>query len=112
METLIECIDTYLSNSSIYDEGQVFFENEYGELIFFKHNSNVLTLFGIYIHPEYRQKGLCRDILQYLIDKGSHNFKFFCVESVLSKVLYEYLLRFEYKDKKFKLKKQGFVYKL
>jgi hypothetical protein len=35
MATLIECIDTYLSNYSIYDNGKVLFENNYGELIFF-----------------------------------------------------------------------------
>ena len=112
MSTLIECVDLYLSNYSIYDYGKVFFENEYGELIFFKNNSNILTLFGIYIHPEYREKGICRDILHHLIDKGSQNFKSLCVESVLSNILYEYLLRFEYKNKNFKITKYGFFYKL
>ena len=91
MENLIELVDIYLSNYSTYDTGKVFFENDYGELIFYKNNSNILILFGIYIHPDYRQKGLCREILHYLIDEGSKNFKFLCVESVLSKVLYEYL---------------------
>ena len=112
METLIECVDKYLSNYSTYDKGKVFFENKYGELIFLKNNSNILILFGIYIHPEYRQKGICRDILHHLIDKSSLNFKVICIESVLSKILYEYLLRFEYKNKKFIINKQGFIYKL
>ena len=112
METLIECVDKYLSNYSTYDNGKVFFENKYGELIFLKNNSNILILFGIYIHPEYRQKGICRDILHHLIDKSSLNFKVICIESVLSKILYEYLLRFEYKNKKFIINKQGFIYKL
>ena len=112
METFIESIDTYLSNYSTYDNGKVVFDCNYGELIFFKNNSNILTIFGIYLHPEYRQKGLCRELLQYLIDKSPDNFKVLCVESVLSKILYEYLLRFEYKDKKFKITKSGFLYKL
>jgi len=79
-----------------------------------KQNENVLILFGIYINPEYRNKGLCRDILYYLIDKivDFKNFKYICVQSVLSKILYEYLLRFTYKNKKFKLVENGFLYKL
>ena len=44
------------------------------------------------------------------IDKGSQNFKSLCVESVLSNILYEYLLRFEYKNKNFKITKYGFFY--
>ena len=32
------------------------------------------------------------------------------VESVLSKILYEYLLRFKYNDKKFRLESCGFIY--
>jgi RimJ/RimL family protein N-acetyltransferase len=112
METFIESIDTYLSNYSTYNNGKVVFDCSYGELIFFKNNSNILTIFGIYLHPEYRQKGLCRELLHYLIDKSPDNFKVLCVESVLSKILYEYLLRFEYKNKKFKITKSGFLYKL
>jgi RimJ/RimL family protein N-acetyltransferase len=112
MEAFIELIDTYLSNYSTYNNGKVVFDCDYGELIFFKNNSNILILFGIYIHPEYRQKGLCREILYYLIDKAPSNFKTLCIQSVLSKILYEYLLRFEYKGKKFKITKSGFLYKL
>jgi hypothetical protein len=111
MEGFIESIDNYLSNHSTYEKGKVEFECEGGELIFYKNNSNVLTLFGIYISSEYRQKGFCRNILHYLIDNAKkYNFKYFRVQSVLSKILYEYLLRFEYKNKNFVLKKEGFVY--
>ena len=112
MSPLIEIIDTYLLNYDKYDNGKVAFECEYGELVFYKNNSNTLILHGICIFPEHRQKGLCRDILHYLIDKGSSKFKQLCIQSVLSKILYEYLLRFEYKDKKFKITKSGFLYKL
>jgi hypothetical protein len=113
MNKFIELIDTYLSNYSTYNKGKIEFECDYGELIFYKDNLNILTLFGIYIKPEYRKQGFCRNILQYLIDVSSYKkFKFLCIESVLSKVLYEYLLRFEYKNKKFKKNKNGFFYKL
>jgi hypothetical protein len=39
-------------------------------------------------------------------------FQQLCIQSVLSKVLYEYLLRFEYKNKKFKNRLTGFFYEL
>lgn len=113
MECFIELIDTYLSNYSNYKKGKVNFECYYGDLIFVKNNSNMLILFGIYINPDYREKGFCRNILYYLIDSAkTNNFKYFSVQSVLSKVLYEYLLRFKYDDKGFKLKKSGFIYVL
>jgi hypothetical protein len=111
MECFIELIDTYLLNYSNYKKGKVNFECVYGDLIFVKNNSNMLILFGIYINPDYREKGFCRNILYYLIDSAKEkNFKYFSVQSVLSKVLYEYLLRFRYNDKGFKLKNTGFVY--
>jgi hypothetical protein len=118
MKNFIELIDTYLSNYSTYKNGKVELECDQGELIFYKKKSSVITIHGIYIYPEYRQQGLCKGILQYLIDIGTNSnsnlkkFQFLCVQSVLSKILYEYLYRFTYKDKKFANKKMGFFYPL
>ena len=112
MEQFIEIIDTYFLNYDLYETGKVEFECDYGELIFFKGNRNMLTLFGIYIHPEYRQQGFCRNILHYLIEKSKGRFKYILVESVMSKILYEYLLRFRYKNRKFKRIYEGFMYKI
>jgi hypothetical protein len=107
-----EIIDTYLSNHASYNNEKVPYECEYGELIFFKTRTNVITVFGIYIFPEYREKGLCRNILRYLIDVSRSQFKYLCVQSVLSNILYNYLSRFEYKNKSFSVKKRGFFYEL
>lgn len=112
MEEFIEIIDTYFLNYNQYENGKVEFDCDYGELIFLKENTTILKLFGIYIHPEYRQQGFCRSILQYLIDKSKGKFKYVFVESVMSKILYEYLQRFKYNDKSFKLDKDGFIYKI
>jgi hypothetical protein len=101
-------IDTYLSNYSTYKNGKVSFDCEYGELIFCKNKNNALIVYGIYVKPIYREKGLCKSILKYLIDSGKNTFKTLNIVSVLSNILYEYLLRFEYKDNKFKLTKNGF----
>lgn len=114
MTNFIELIDTYLSNYSTYKNGKIEFECDQGELIFYKKKQRVLTLHGIYIYPEYRQRGLCKCILQHLIDSAPNfnKFDFLCVQSVLSKILYEYLLRFTYKNKKFVNKTYGFFYSL
>jgi len=116
MEDFKQIIDTYLFNYEKYENGKINFECKYGELIFIKNNNNFLTLFGIYIFPEYRQKGLCRNILYYLIENScnvnSSKFKYLCIESVMSKILYNYLLRFKYKNKQFKLSKNGGFYYL
>jgi hypothetical protein len=112
MEKFKEIIDTYLLNYSTYQKDKVIFECDYGELIFIKDKPEICILHGIFIFPQYRNKGLCRDILRYLIDNCPNNFKYICVESVISNILYEYLLRFEYKNKKFKLIKSGFLYKI
>jgi hypothetical protein len=111
MNKFTEIIDTYLLNYMTYCDGKISFECEHGELIFNKKDNKMITLFGIYIYPEYRQNGLCRSILQYLIDKSAY-FNYLCVESVLSKVLYKYLLRFKYKNKKFKKTQYGFIFKI
>lgn len=112
MQNFTGIIDDYLTNYSKYENGKVCFECSYGELIFIKNDSNTLTVHGIYIFPEFRKMGLCRAILHYLIDHGSAKFKYLCVQSVLSNILYEYLLRFRYKNKKFKNTHAGFVCKI
>lgn len=110
MDQFKEIIDTYIENYLKFENGKVNFDCDYGELIFFKENDNFLVLHGIYIFPEHRNKGLCREILHYLIEQCANKFKYICVQSVISKNLYEYLLRFRYKNKKFKNTKTGFVY--
>jgi hypothetical protein len=112
MATFNEIIDIYLTNYSTYDYSKIVFECEHGELIFYKdkNNLNSIIIYGIFIKEEHRQKGLCKNILQYCIDNGNKYFKTLIVESVLSKILYDYLLRFNYNNKGFKLTQKGFIY--
>jgi hypothetical protein len=110
MDQFKEIIDAYFTNYDSFEKGKVSFDCDYGELTFYKQNDDICVLHGIYIFPQYRNKGLCRDILHYLIVQCTHKFKYFCVQSVISKILYNYLLRFTYKNKKFKNTKSGFVY--
>jgi hypothetical protein len=106
-----QTIDTWVTNNSTYPEGKVSIENTYGTITFRKDldQLNTTIVFEIYIIEEYRNKGLCREFLQLLIDKTQT--KKVAVECVLSKILYNYLLRFKYKGKKFKLIDGSFVYK-
>jgi len=62
MDKFKEIIDTYFLNYEQYENGKVELDCDYGELIFLKGNTDILTLFGIYIYPEYRQKGFCRNL--------------------------------------------------
>jgi len=112
MDQFNKIIDSYFTNYESFEEGKVSFECNYGELVFYKKNQAICILNSIYIFPQYRQKGLCRNILQYIIDKCSDKFTYFCVESVMSKILYMYLLRFTYNNKIFTLDKRGFIYKI
>ena len=112
MDQFNEIIDAYFTNYESFEEEKVSFDCDYGELTFYKRNDNICVLHGIYIFPKYRNKGFCRYILQYLIDKCEGIFPYFCVESVISNVLYMYLLRFTYKNKKFKNTVDGFIYKI
>ena len=114
MEQFTEIIDEYITNYESFEKGKVSFDCDYGELTFLKddNDADTLILYAIFIFPEYREKGLCRNILHYLIDNAPTKYKYVCVQSVLSKVLYEYLLRFTYKDKKFKNTKNGFIIKI
>jgi GNAT superfamily N-acetyltransferase len=114
MEKFIEIIDTFLLNYSNYKHGKYEFECEYGELVFYKNNmnKNTIIIHGIYIKPDYRNKGICKNILNYLIDICSKQYKYLYIQSVISKILFEYLLRYNYKKKFFLLKKEGFVCRL
>ena len=112
MEEFIKIIDAYYEKYSTYADGKVVFECDFGELTFYKKDPRYITIFSICVVPEYRQQGICSNIFKYIINKNNRRFKYFMVESVLSKILYEYLLRFKYKDKKFRLESSGFIYKI
>jgi len=104
LKDFTEIIDTYLKNYPSYKKEKQTFECEYGEIIFNKEFSNVITIFGILINPKYRQNGIFTYILQYLINKcNEQKFKYLCIQSIISKPLYSYLSRYKYNNKKFTL---------
>jgi hypothetical protein len=113
MEQFKDVVNEYINNYGSFKKGKICFDFDQGELIFLKKQNNMLILCSIYIFPLYRRQGLCQNILHYLIDKAQQEkIKYVCVIDVISKVLYNYLLRFSYQDKKFKNTKNGFIYKI
>jgi predicted acetyltransferase len=112
MDQFTEIIDSYITNYDSFEKGKITFDCDYGELTFLKELDTNLTIYAIFILPQHREKGYCRNILHYLIDKASGKYQYVCVRSVLSKILYDYLIRFHYKNTKFTITKNGFVYKI
>ena len=109
-----EIVDDYLNLFSINKINKIkkiSYDCEYGSIQFIEYfnNSNKIIVHEIYIKEQYRNQGLCKKFIEYLIEKVPKNNKII-IQSVLSKILYEYLLRFEYAGKKFILKKEGFCY--
>ena len=74
-----------------------------------KLNKKILIIHTIYIKIEYRNQGYCKNFIKYLIDKSDDK-TCIIIQSVLSKILYDFLLRFEYNNQKFLLKKEGFIW--
>lgn len=108
MNTLL---DTYIANYHTYPKGKVTLECEKGEVIFWKEaRPNTLTVFGIYVHPAYQNQGLCSSFIKHLICVGKQTpwCNKVAVVSVLSKPLYEFLMRFQYGGYTFDCKNDGF----
>ncbi len=105
----IQIVDYYTSNFDLFSLGKVGFDCEHGSIEFVKiKNTDKIIVHEIYVREQYRKNGLCREFIKYLIDKSKN--KKVIIQSVLSKILYEFLLRFEYNNGKFIVSKNGFVF--
>jgi hypothetical protein len=110
-------VDDYIDNILLLDNDtnivkKICYECDYGSIEFIRYpkKSNIkkIIVHEIYVREQYRNQGLCKEFIKYLIDKSDKiNIM---IQSVLSKILYNFLLRFEYKEKKFIVTKQGFLY--
>ena len=103
--------DTYLNDkNSIY---KFCYDCKYGSIEFVKNpkksKKKNIILHEIYIKIQYRNQGLCKNFIKYLIDKSDDK-TCIIIQSVLSKILYDFLLRFRYNNQKFLLKKEGFIW--
>jgi len=109
MPSFTEMIDAYLWNYESFEQGKVSFDCDYGELTFIKDRDDTIVLYAIFVYPEHREKGKCRDAITYIIERAHTRFTYLSIQSVLSKILYEYLLRYSYQGNNFILTKDGFI---
>ena len=116
--TFYKIVDDYLDNVLLLENetnnivNKFCYDCDYGSIEFIRYpkKSNIkkIIVHEIYVREQYRNQGLCKEFIKYLIDKSDKiNIM---IQSVLSKILYNFLLRFEYKEKKFIVTKQGFLY--
>lgn len=118
-----EIVDDYLDGNFLYEYNiltnyknskyKLCYDCEHGSIEFVnnnkKSNKKIIIIHEIYIKTQYRNKGLCKNFIKYLIDKSDYK-TCIIIQSVLSKILYDFLLRFEYQDQKFIVKKEGFIW--
>lgn len=106
-------IDEFINNYQSYDNGKISLESNIGTITFIKNKkNNTITVFEIYIKEEFRRMGHCRKFLENLIDECDKINKNLIVVSVLSKILYNFLLKFNHKNRRFKLNNEGFICKI
>jgi hypothetical protein len=90
-----------------YPLGKTELSNQFGDITWIKESNQLdkIIVYGIYINEKFRSKGFCRHFLTQLIDlvSAQGRTKQIIIRAVLSKVLYEYLCRFEYKGYRFKI---------
>lgn len=103
----IDIVDSIDMDYNTYPLGKISFDSVLGSIEVSKtKESNKLIIHEIYVKEEYRNQGLCKEFIKCLIDKFPY--KKIIIQSVLSKILYNFLLRFKYKNRYFILQKEGF----
>jgi len=103
MYSFITAFDDHIKNKVIYDYNTI-----EGNLRFVK-NKSIIIIDVIFLHECFRRRGILKKFLHHVVNSVKI-FKFkFMIQSVLSKILYEYLLRFNYDGHTFKLCKDGFL---
>lgn len=102
----------YVNNISYLCLGKISYETEYGIITFLNENNKDIVIFEIYILPEYRNSGKCKNLLSFIIDELTRKkIKRLHIVTVISKVLYNFLDRWIYKNKKWSKNKMGFTYR-
>lgn len=105
----LQIVDFYLLVMNKLESNKYSFECEFGSVEFVKSDKAYkIIIHEIYIKEQYRNKGLCKQFIKYLVDRCIG--KQIIIQSVISKILYGFLLRFTYSDGKFILENEGFVF--
>lgn len=109
-------IDQWIKNYKETPYGKIEAENEIGFITWVKESDNLdkIIVNGIYINPEYRRHGYCKQFLIQLIDQvlEYNQTRQIQIQAVLTKILYNFLTRFTYKGKKFKIINDDWTYNI
>jgi hypothetical protein len=98
-------LNDYLMKHEKLPTGNSEYNTIEGYLRFVKGNNNDVVLDVICVKEEFRQRGILTNFLKYIIDKQIPNV---WIVSVISDILYHYLMRFNYNGYRFKLCRIGF----
>lgn len=106
-EFFIESFNSYKNNfSTLPINTTTTFDNSNFEIRFIKVNKTDIIINSIFVSVEYQKKGILSKFLEYICKNDKINFK---IVDVMSNILYNYLLKFRFNNKKFKLKEDGFT---
>jgi hypothetical protein len=108
-----QLINQWVGQYQSYPIGKTELVNHYGSITWIKDDKFMekIIVYEIYINPEFRSQGFCKEFLTQLIDiVGQTNAKQIQIQAVLSPILYNFLLRFKYQGKKFKIIKGEWTY--
>lgn len=107
--TFEEIVDQYIKTFHNEPTGKKEMKCKYGHLTFHKYpENNAIIIYEIYVNSNVRRNGYCRNILEHLVERYISNQHTIVIETVFSNVLYNYLIRFQYKKKKFAPMQHGF----
>lgn len=106
-----DIIDTYINNYDEIPNGKNSYECEVGNLTFIKDSTDRIILFEIYINAENRRQGICKNLIITCIIRSIQVKRKFMIVSVISKILYNFLLNFRCNYGNFILTDEGFLFK-
>jgi L-amino acid N-acyltransferase YncA len=108
----LDIISQWVNNYQTYPLDKTEITNEFGYITWIKEKEslNQIIVYEIYVNEKYRKHGLCKLFLTQLIDNVPKETSSIIIRAVLSKILYEFLDRFEHKGKKFKIYKGEWTY--
>ena len=89
----------YINRYNEITEKRTCYDLFFGEFIFIKfNNTKYINIFGIFVIPEYRRKGIMRKFIQKIIDRSK---KSVTIQAVMSKTMIDFLDKFRYNGSKF-----------
>ena len=102
-------INDYINKYDNINVEKTCYDLYFGEFTFIKFNRNLnINIFGVFVIPEYRRKGIFKRFIQKIIDKSKRNIT---MQAVISKDVIRFLTHFRYNNSQFKIINGIYLYK-